>query len=174
MKTIQTTVFEFDELSDSAKEKARDWYRQGALDYDWWDSTYDDAERIGLKLTSFDLDRNRHACGHFLNDAAEVAKAIIREHGDKCETHKTAKAFLTDLDKLNADCEAEDGHDETNVLFEEWQDKRETLKGDFLKSILEDYAILLQDESEYLMSDEAVDETIRANEYTFTKDGTRF
>jgi len=25
-KIIETTVFEFDELSDRAKEKARDWY----------------------------------------------------------------------------------------------------------------------------------------------------
>lgn len=29
MRTIELEVFKFDELSDKAKEKARDWYRQG-------------------------------------------------------------------------------------------------------------------------------------------------
>ena len=37
------TVYQFDELSDSAKEKARDWYRLGAMDYEWWDYVYEDA-----------------------------------------------------------------------------------------------------------------------------------
>lgn len=39
-----TTVYTFDELSDSAKEKARDNYRTNNLDYDWWDSVYEMAE----------------------------------------------------------------------------------------------------------------------------------
>lgn len=40
------TVFQFSELSDQAKEKARSWYRDGALYDDWWDSVYDDAAQI--------------------------------------------------------------------------------------------------------------------------------
>lgn len=31
----------FNDLDDRAKERARDWYRRGALDYEWWDSTED-------------------------------------------------------------------------------------------------------------------------------------
>ena len=38
MKTVETNVFTFDELTDRAKEKARAWYREGALDYEWYDS----------------------------------------------------------------------------------------------------------------------------------------
>jgi hypothetical protein len=49
-RTMETMVFHFDELSDKAKEKARDWYREGALDHDWWDSVYEDAAEIA-KLT---------------------------------------------------------------------------------------------------------------------------
>ena len=37
-----TEVFKYEELSDSAKEKARDWYRGEGPDYEWWDSVYDD------------------------------------------------------------------------------------------------------------------------------------
>jgi hypothetical protein len=53
-RTIETTVFKFEELSDEAKEKARDWYREGALDHDWWENTYDDAATCG-KLIGIDI-----------------------------------------------------------------------------------------------------------------------
>jgi len=43
---IETTVFHFDELSDTAKAKARVWYREGAFDYDWYDAVYEDFQRI--------------------------------------------------------------------------------------------------------------------------------
>jgi len=50
----QETVYKFDELDERAKECARDWYRQGALDYEWWDCTFDDAKEC-LKLAGFDV-----------------------------------------------------------------------------------------------------------------------
>ena len=43
---IETTVYEFHELSDAAKEKARAWFREGAGDWDWYDFIYDDFEEI--------------------------------------------------------------------------------------------------------------------------------
>lgn len=46
----EQTEFTFDQLDDRAKERARDWYRDGALDYDWWDSVYDDAAIIADML----------------------------------------------------------------------------------------------------------------------------
>lgn len=49
-RTIRIEVFSFDELDDRAKEKARDWYREGALDYEWWDHVYEDAATIGKHL----------------------------------------------------------------------------------------------------------------------------
>lgn len=175
MKTIELKVYEFDELSDLAKDKARNWYREGALDYEWWESTYEDAARIGLRITSFDLDRNRHACGEFncIGQGEQCASLILTEHGKDCETFKTATAYLADLAKLNAEIEAVDGDDETNVEFETWQDKRGELEGEFLGSLLEDYSIMLQRECEYIMADEQVDESIRANGYTFDEAGNR-
>jgi hypothetical protein len=173
MKIIKTKVYEFDELNDQAKEKAREWYRSGALDYEWWESTYEDAERVGLKITGFDLDRNRHATGDFERDAQDVAALILKEHGKDCETFKAATVYLADLAELNAEIEAVDGDDETNVEFWKWQDKRTSLKEEFLHSILEDYSIILQNEMEYQLSDEQVDESIRANKYTFTESGKR-
>jgi hypothetical protein len=45
MRTATINYYKFDELSDRAKDTARDWWRQGALDYGWWESVYEDAAR---------------------------------------------------------------------------------------------------------------------------------
>lgn len=160
MRTIETVVYQFEELTDAAKERAREWWRERALDYEWWDSTYDDAKRIGLEITSFDLDRNRHATGGLIWNAQTVAANIMQEHGDTCDTFKLASQFITDLAKLDM---ASDGYD----------DKVEEMESEFKRALLEEYSIILQKESEYLTSNENVDETIRINEYTFTADGKR-
>lgn len=48
--TIEKTVYAFNELSDSAKDRARDAYRQYAATDDWWDHVYEDAETIAHLL----------------------------------------------------------------------------------------------------------------------------
>ncbi len=51
---ICTTVYQFAELSDAAKENARSWYRELGPHDDWWDAVYEDFERIceilGIRL----------------------------------------------------------------------------------------------------------------------------
>ena len=53
-EVIETTVYRFVELSDSAKETARSWYREGGLIDDWHEFIYEDFERVcdilGLRL----------------------------------------------------------------------------------------------------------------------------
>lgn len=53
--TITKTLYKFDELSDKAKETARDWYRQFVFDdNNDWDCIYEDAatiaEMLGIEL----------------------------------------------------------------------------------------------------------------------------
>jgi hypothetical protein len=54
MRVIKTQVFPYSELSDAAKSKARDWYRDSGFDYEWWDGDYEDfftiADLIGLDI----------------------------------------------------------------------------------------------------------------------------
>jgi hypothetical protein len=45
-EVICTTVYQFPELSDVAKDKARSWYRELGSHDDWWDAVYEDFERI--------------------------------------------------------------------------------------------------------------------------------
>lgn len=53
MRTVQTQVFKFAELSNAAKERAKAWYAEG-LDR-WWDSSFEDAKQIGA-LLGFEID----------------------------------------------------------------------------------------------------------------------
>lgn len=54
--TVTTTVYQFDELSEKAKQVAIARYREGNLDYDWWDSVYEQCETAG-QLLGIELDR---------------------------------------------------------------------------------------------------------------------
>jgi hypothetical protein len=168
MRTIQTTVYTFDELTEKAQQKAIENLYDINIDHNWWGSTYEDAEQIGLKITSFDLDRNRHATGDFLLNAAEVAQNILNNHGPDCSTFKTATAFLEEWQPVFNNYMNENHEDyESRDAEGQLQD----IEGEFLNSLLEDYSILLQNESEYLQSREAIIEIIQANEYEFTEDG---
>lgn len=40
-KIISTTVYTLDELSEPAREKARDWYNEGGPEYDWYSDIYE-------------------------------------------------------------------------------------------------------------------------------------
>ena len=42
----ETTVYTFDELSDTAKEKARSWYRDNCMVDDGYECTFEDAEAV--------------------------------------------------------------------------------------------------------------------------------
>jgi hypothetical protein len=54
---IKTTVYRLEELSERATDSARAWYRQAGFDYDWFESVYDDFERISAIL-GLDLKNN--------------------------------------------------------------------------------------------------------------------
>lgn len=76
MRTIEVKAYQFSELSDKAKEQARDWYKQGAFDYDWWDFVYDDAAAIA-KLMGIDVMVGKAT----LNNGKVVPKAAINFSG---------------------------------------------------------------------------------------------
>lgn len=55
MRTETVNIYKFAELSDAAKEKARDWFK-GAGQYDqWWSEVYNNAKTIGA-LVGFEID----------------------------------------------------------------------------------------------------------------------
>ncbi len=159
-------VYQFDELSSKAKERARDWYRSGALDYEWWDHTYDDAKEVGIKITSFNLDRGSIS-GDFIHGARFTARAILNNHGKSTKTYQDAMKFLAgkSSSKKRSPMPYADAHED--------QRHHSTMDSEFLRTILKDYLEILRNEEAWLLSDESVDETIRANEYEFNAQGKR-
>lgn len=154
MKTKSYTVYRFEELSEKAKEKAIQGLADINVDDEWWLSTYEDAEQVGLKITGFDIGRAADCDLTNTKPVMDVINAILKNHGEKCETYKTALEFKNQLEKLDED-----------------SGEYEDTKREFIKSISEDYRIILQGEYEYLTSKEAIIEIIEANEYTFTETG---
>ena len=176
MRTIETVLYKFSELPDEAKQKAIESLSGINVDYNWWECAYEDAANIGLKITGFGLDRQRGATGEFTLSAAEVAANILKDHGDQCETYATALTFLDAHDPLFAELFSEENNptDEDGQRFSDIEDELQDLENDFLEELLEDYSIMLQNEFEDLQSEEAIIETIEANEYEFNEDGTQF
>jgi len=171
MKTIEVKVYQFSELDEQAKQKAIEKLAYINVEFDWWDGIYDDAKTIGLKITGFDIDRGSYCNGEFLYSAAEVAQDILNNHGEPCETYKTAQNFLEKHNPIFAAY-----LDETSEKYEtrETEDELQEIEDEFLKSLLEDYRIILSNEYDYLTSKKAIIETIEANKVDFLESGKRY
>jgi hypothetical protein len=168
-RTIRTKVYQFNELNDNAKEKAIEWFKNSFDDSFAWDDIKEDAAQIGLKLITLD-DRRKNE-GEFILSANEVAQNIFNNHGQHCETYKTAQNFMEEWQPVFGNY-----MDETSEEYEsaESEDKLREIEDSFLESLLEDYRIMYNNQIEYEYSDEFAKENIEANEYEFTADGRRF
>lgn len=167
-ETIKRNIYTFDELSDKAKEKARDWWRELAAWDDWHEYICEDAERIGIKITGFDTNRGGDITGEFTRSFMEIAEAILKNHGETCDTCHTARNFVKEFEAFKA------SHPQTEEGdFVELKDElaAKEIESEFEKDILHDYLMMLRKEIEWYFGDEQVEEAIRCNEYEFTKDG---
>ena len=45
-RVVETTVYTIEELSETARERARAWYRETCLDHEWYDFVYEDFQAI--------------------------------------------------------------------------------------------------------------------------------
>jgi hypothetical protein len=171
MRTILKTVYSFNELSDAAKERAVNELRIANLQDTWWGFIYDDAKEAGLKITSFDLDRNRHAKGSFTLSAAEVAQNVLNNHGEECGTYKAAQSFLEEHSPLFALY-----LDEESESYESYEAEQhlQEIEDEFLSSLLEEYSLILQKEYEYQHEEEHVLSFIESNAFEFYEDGSLF
>lgn len=174
--TKQYQVYTFDELESDVQDKVIEKNYDFNVDYNWWDCTYEDAANIGFKINEFD-DYNLKS--EFIENAVICAEKIIKEHGIACDTHNTAKLFLDenaiiqaqiDLLMSNYDNLEQIDLDKLDTL----DDDINILADEFLKSLCEDYRIILRNEAEYLMSREAIIDSILANDMEFLADGTPF
>jgi hypothetical protein len=154
-RDMVTTVYKFEELSESAKERARDWWRNG-MEFAWndesresihafcaqfgirlkdwrvgpyesfhWSAEYDNSNFRGIRLR--DLERESYPTGYFLDASMSIA--------------------FYDTFKFTGDAKYAFEH-ALDAGFRDWRN-----------------------DMEWQMSDEYIDETIIANEYEFTESG---
>lgn len=199
-RTIESTVYQFDELSDRAKERARDWFRQGIEVDDYAETVLEDASRIGALMgidintrpvqlmngsrrydpnVYFDLGRGSYASvdGAYRYQAGSV-KAIKAEAPKDTVLH-TIVLDLQAVQRRNfygLTAHLSHGRETTRIEVDSERQVSETDR-DTLEQALRDFTgwiyAQLQREYEYRTENDTVDEDIRANEYEFTEDGDR-
>jgi hypothetical protein len=154
-KEITVLAYTYDELTGKAKERAKNWYLEA--DFEWYQQVYEDARNVHVKIEGFDIDRGGHCSIRFINNPPDTLRQILKDHGEGCDTWKTAKAH------------------EANVLRvwegESTEEEADDVTRAFKKALQADYLRMLRDEYEYRNSDEYVQEMMQANGYTFDERG---
>lgn len=172
MKTIETIVYNFNELDEKAKLKAIEKHRYFYVEDSWWDNVYESAKEIGLEITEFDLDRRRHINGKFIKDVESVADYILKEFGETCEAYKMAENYQSKRENTLEKAEKDNFGDFTDLYT--LDNELDTLDTEFKNDLLKYYLKCLDLEYEFYMSDEFISDFLINNDYNFLQDGTRF
>ena len=146
MRTIEINVLKFDELSEKAKENAIEYFSNINVDHEWWDFVNDDAKSIGLDIVEFDLD-NGHIEVKVLEPFSKIKKLVMKNHGKETQTYK----IVDQCDLRN---------------FKEKHSMLHQLKKQYLKMLCDNY--------EFLISENAIIESIKANDFEFYENGKFF
>lgn len=204
MRTEEVSIFQFSELSEQAKERAREWYRKGALDYDWWDSIYEDAARVfkilginsakPVKLmngsTRYDpaiyfsgfWSQGDGACFTGTYEYAKGSARAIARHAPKdAELHRIGRELM-EVQKRNryqvtANLEHRGRYyheHSVSIDVDGCERNDQETVTELLRDLMRWIYRALEAEHEYLMSNETVDDNIIANEYEFTEEGERY
>ena len=145
MRAIEVKLYEFEELSAEAKEKAIEKNRTINVDFDWWDCTCESMKEVGVKIDSFDI--YYRTISIIIEDSEHTASKTIENFGEGMEIVKISKQFIKDRDALIK--RLGEGNDIAGY----------SVKEEFI------------DEYEFLQTDESVAETLICNDYEFTEDG---
>ena len=192
MRQAVIEVYQFSELSESAKEKAREWYRQGAFDYPWWEFVYESA-KDAAKLMGIDIEdiffsgfwsQGDGACfvGSYQyrkGAAADIRKEFPTDTGLQRIAEDLQDAQRRAFYSLEASIRHRGRHSHAYSMAIEVQraDDKEMSDDleDAIASALRDFADWiyqrLEEEFDWLNADEQVDDAIIANGYEFTEDG---
>jgi hypothetical protein len=172
MRTIETNVYNFNELDEKAKSKAIEKHRYFYVQDTWWDNVYESAEEVGLKITGFDLDRSRYINGEFIKDVESIADYILKEFGETCEAYKMAENYQSKRENTLEKAEKDNFGDFTDLYT--LDNELDALDTELRNDLLNYYLKCLELEYDFYMSDEFISEFLINNEYNFLQDGTRF
>lgn len=207
-ETEEKTEFKFGELSESAKQKAREKYTSG--DYlvdEWWDGVYEDAVCMGqmlgieigatthvstkgrnytttnIRFSGFGSQGDGACFDGTYRYAPDAAKHIDQETTDE-ELLRIAKELtlmhvtqrLQGLEYFTAAIHAERNNSIRTEIRDWGVDEVGEPDEEKFRRLMQDFAdwiyARLEDENDYLYSDEYVDERLSENDCVFDEDGT--
>ena len=157
MRVLTVEAFRFQDLEDEAKERAREWYRDG-LDYPWFSESIDSirafAKHFGVSLMDWEIGGGRN---YIKTDATNANFRGVRL--DSINRDHMPTGYCLDADLWEA-------------FYDEFK-KTGDAKHAF-EQALEAALCAVQRDIEYQYSNEAVDESLRFNEYEFNSNGSIF
>ena len=202
MRKIIQKVYKFDELSEEVKEKVIQNYREGNLDYEWWNSYFDDFKEIG-KLMGIKIDniyfsgfysQGDGACFEGSYDYNKGSVKAIKKYAPKDKELHQIAINLSKLQrpyfyKIGAVIK-HSGHYSNEYCTDIELFSDNYIKGNYIEFNLttetEDAFIeelrnfmrwiykRLEKEYEFLQSDEQIIESIKINDYEFYEDGKMY
>lgn len=200
---VETEVFKFDELSEEAQETAIEKFRENNLDYEWWEYIYADAKTIA-SLMGIDIDKiyfsgfssqGDGACFEGSYEYKKGAPKAVREYAPLDDELVRIANELQAIQKkrfyglyasvrqsghyMHENCTSIDVYERRTLRdgYETDEYAGEEVDNDIcdaLKDLMWWIYKRLENEHDYLNSDEALKETIKDNEYEFTVDGERY
>jgi hypothetical protein len=173
--TTVTKVFNFKELNKETQQKAIEKLYDINVMHEWWDFCYEDAKTVGVEIKGFDLGRAQSIEIDFVDACYDIATAIKENWGENCNGVVQSAEFIEKWDNLvsdHSDGVTTDKVHEDNV--DEFDEQADEIEDEYKKQLKWVFFLLLRDNYDYLVSDEAIEETIEANDYEFTEDGELF
>jgi len=178
MRTIELQAYKFNELDEQTKLQVIEDNIHINVEFDWWDCTYETLRECGIKVNSFDIGRRQECEIEFLEDGHEVATNIIDTFGEAMDIVSDAKNFIKDRDALlkkYGEGNEIIGYSVKELydpfIFYEFDEEESILEDEFKRELSCEILDWLRSEYEHLTSEEAIIETIEANEYEFTEEG---
>jgi len=156
------TVYSFDELSNEAREKAREWFRSGDdmpfLGEYVREVITQELDELGYHAENLEVFYSLASCQ---GDGVSFSGTLTRKNSPKTwHIKKTSHQYQHEC-TMSVEVEDEDGNSDDELVTDQ------------MRTIAKKAERLGYKYIDAEQSNERVDETIIANEYTFTSDGKR-
>jgi hypothetical protein len=155
MRTIELEVLTFEELTDSAKDNARDWFREGN-DYFWWKDSLKSIEAFCSEFNVSIKDYRVGTCSYsYMDTNASNDHFRGRKLSEFTQDHNPT-GYCLDITLWETFCDT-------------WKETGSALKA-FNEAIDAGIKDIVRD-MEYQDSNESIDEMLIVNQYEFYPNG---
>ena len=155
MEIVEVKIYSFEELSEDAKDTARDWLRNG-LEYPWWDESKGSirafVEHFGGQMLDWSLgERGRD---YVKTDITPENFRGLKLKDFKPDYMPTGFCFDSNL---------------WGTSHKEWKQTGDPAYA--FQQAIEDALCAIARDVEWQSTDECLDETLKLNDYRFTEEG---